>query len=439
MDKYRTSLIMIVRDEENNLPRCLQSVRGAVDELIVVDTGSRDRTKKLAHTFGARVFDYRWQDDFAAARNFARMQATGQWILRLDADEALAPEGRQALTKLTEPWAEQGILRAYFGHYVHFTDTTYSPGNAQLDYGQIALFPNHAHFRFRQANYDYLEYTGPPGQAMVQPAPDLVIYDFGTADLERRERRRVQNILINRQQLERDPDNDYLRFHLCRELHLLGEHQVTLREAYELLSRHLTSPRLHPHHVAMTAYYGAFAALRLLLLLDATQLAVTGLEVYPHHYGLWTVLAGVYLADRAGVTTARLRQLMPILKHEDPGSCLARAAPSEWGGIFLVGTIHAIRKEYDQALPFFLQTYRFFPGSSMHLTCALDCVVRTGLWATAQEMLSEALVHFPHLENRIQQLTQWAFACTHGPGPPPEAIRPLLAGIAQWREEWPPS
>src|SRR3990167_8500446 len=103
------SLVMIARDEEANLARCLESVRGVAAESGVADTGSRDRTPAIAATFGARVIAYPWDDDFAAARNFARAHATGRWILRLDADEALAPEARGAARGLVAPWQEGGL------------------------------------------------------------------------------------------------------------------------------------------------------------------------------------------------------------------------------------------------------------------------------------------------------------------------------------------
>lgn len=86
------SLCMIVRDEEQYLPACIASVKGLVDELIVVDTGSSDRTKEIARQAGAKVFDFSWQEDFAAARNFALTKATKEWVLVLDADEVLAAQ-----------------------------------------------------------------------------------------------------------------------------------------------------------------------------------------------------------------------------------------------------------------------------------------------------------------------------------------------------------
>ena len=88
----KLSACVIVKNEEKNLPQWLSSMAQLADEMIVVDTGSEDNTKSLAHQAGAKVFDFTWVDDFAAAKNFAIEQATGDWILFLDADEYFAPE-----------------------------------------------------------------------------------------------------------------------------------------------------------------------------------------------------------------------------------------------------------------------------------------------------------------------------------------------------------
>ena len=86
---------MIVRDEENNLPHCLESVQGLFDEIVVVDTGSTDRTIEIARSFGAKVFDFVWVDDFAAARNAALAHATGDYAFWLDADDVVDPPERR--------------------------------------------------------------------------------------------------------------------------------------------------------------------------------------------------------------------------------------------------------------------------------------------------------------------------------------------------------
>jgi glycosyltransferase involved in cell wall biosynthesis len=83
-----------VKDEEAQLPGCLQAAADLVDEVIVVDTGSADRTKEVAAGLGARVFDFPWCDSFAAARNESLRHATGDWIFWLDGDEYLDADKR---------------------------------------------------------------------------------------------------------------------------------------------------------------------------------------------------------------------------------------------------------------------------------------------------------------------------------------------------------
>ena len=87
----KLSLCMIVKNEAATLPKCLNSVQGVVDEMIILDTGSSDRTPHIAQEFGAKVYHFQWCDDFSAARNAALQYVTGDWILVLDADETLTP------------------------------------------------------------------------------------------------------------------------------------------------------------------------------------------------------------------------------------------------------------------------------------------------------------------------------------------------------------
>ena len=91
----RISLVMIVKNEEKNLPRCLKSVKGIVDEMIIVDTGSDDGTKKVAYDLGAKVYDFKWINDFSAARNFGLDKATSEFRIILDADEYIVSGNKE--------------------------------------------------------------------------------------------------------------------------------------------------------------------------------------------------------------------------------------------------------------------------------------------------------------------------------------------------------
>jgi tetratricopeptide (TPR) repeat protein len=96
------SLCMIVRDEAATLARALESAQGAVGEIVVVDTGSGDDTVAIAQSYGAKVFHFDWINDFAAARNESLRQATGDWVLVLDADEVLLPQAVGLLQNLDQ-------------------------------------------------------------------------------------------------------------------------------------------------------------------------------------------------------------------------------------------------------------------------------------------------------------------------------------------------
>jgi len=94
------SLCMIVKNEEYFLKSCLESIKDFVDEIIIVDTGSVDKTKEIAKTFTQLVYDFKWKDDFSLARNFSLQKATKDWILVLDADEKISERDFIRIKKL---------------------------------------------------------------------------------------------------------------------------------------------------------------------------------------------------------------------------------------------------------------------------------------------------------------------------------------------------
>ncbi len=95
----RISVCLITKNEEKFLGQCLASVHGLADQIVVVDTGSTDRTVEIAREHGAEVHQFAWCDDFSAARNFALEHATGDWVLMLDADEELIAEHRETIRR----------------------------------------------------------------------------------------------------------------------------------------------------------------------------------------------------------------------------------------------------------------------------------------------------------------------------------------------------
>ncbi len=120
------SLCMIVKNEEAVLARCLDSIRDIMDEIIIVDTGSSDRTKEIASKYTDRIYDFPWIDDFAAARNFAFSKASGDYIYSADADELIDEENREKFKILKDALLpEIDIVQMIYTNQLQY-NTTYN-------------------------------------------------------------------------------------------------------------------------------------------------------------------------------------------------------------------------------------------------------------------------------------------------------------------------
>lgn len=121
MRMITVSLCMIVKNEEKILARCLDSISDLVDEMIIIDTGSTDRTKEIAYRYTDKVYDFQWIHDFAAARNFAFSKATCDYIYSADADEVINEENRERFRALKESiLPEIEIVQMYYGNQLSF-------------------------------------------------------------------------------------------------------------------------------------------------------------------------------------------------------------------------------------------------------------------------------------------------------------------------------
>ncbi|MCM1251998.1 MAG: glycosyltransferase family 2 protein [Clostridium sp.] len=115
------SLCMIVKNEERLLARCLDSVSGLMDEIIIVDTGSTDKTKEIAARYTDKIYDFEWVQDFSAARNFAFSKANMEYIYSADADEVLDKENREAFLQLKKTLLpEIDIVQMYYANQLDF-------------------------------------------------------------------------------------------------------------------------------------------------------------------------------------------------------------------------------------------------------------------------------------------------------------------------------
>lgn len=160
------SLCMIVKNEEKLLARCLDSVADLMDEIIVVDTGSTDRTKEIAARYTDRIYDFEWVNDFAAARNFAFSKASMEYIYSADADEVLDEENREIFRRLKETLLpEVDIVQMYYAN--------------QLDFGTIYNFDRELRPKLFKRVRSFVWEEPIHEQVILEP----VIYDSNVAIL----------------------------------------------------------------------------------------------------------------------------------------------------------------------------------------------------------------------------------------------------------------
>lgn len=151
----KISLCMIVKNEEEVLHQCLNSVNDLVDEIIIVDTGSTDKTKEIASQFTEKIFDFEWVDDFSKARNFAFSKATMDYIFWMDADDVLLEEDQIKFQQLKDSLANKvdAVSMLYHIAFDEYDNPTFS-------FRRNRLVKRARNFQWYGAVHEYLQVGG---------------------------------------------------------------------------------------------------------------------------------------------------------------------------------------------------------------------------------------------------------------------------------------
>lgn len=166
------SLCMIVKNEEKVLQRCLDSVYGIVDEIVIVDTGSTDSTKEIALKYTDKVYDFEWTNSFAEARNFAQQHATGEWILVLDADEYVDGTNLQEMKQVLKQ-SNNGV-EAYDVNIYNFMGAY---GERVLQHCHTRIYRNLSYLRYDRSIHEQLINTN--GEYIQAKQGILTVYHTG--------------------------------------------------------------------------------------------------------------------------------------------------------------------------------------------------------------------------------------------------------------------
>jgi len=234
--RLSVSLTMIVRNEEANLSACLESVRDLFDEIIVVDTGSTDKTIEIARSFGAKVVSFDWVDDFAAARNVTIEHASGDYLFWLDADETLDKENRDRLRTLLA-----GLRRKEAIYIMRQSSDLGGPSGSALLVEQVRLFPSGPKARWTGRLHEQI-LPAYWGSAKIHWT-DVVITHNGFSDPKVVDRKTDRDLRIVLAEVEAEPDSVSARRNLSRFFASRGDGEAALEQIHACLS---LLPPQHP-------------------------------------------------------------------------------------------------------------------------------------------------------------------------------------------------
>ncbi len=281
--KQKLSVCMIVKNEERFLKECLQSVKKVADQIVVLDTGSTDNTVAIARQFGAEIYHYQWQDDFAAARNASIKYAKGDWILWLDADERLETDSVKQLQQLlkpeTKPVAYLVTIKNLLPDGKHF----------KLSTGH-RLFTNYKRLYFKGRVHEQLVYSLAQNKG-EERLSKITLLHLGYA-LTKEEQR--QKDLRNRQLLlkmvSEQPENAYAHYTLAQNYALSGDFEQALHHYFLALKKETFQPSLKRQLLNNISE----AYLKTNQLKKAEQFAQQSLQLSSNQVGAYYLLYQIY-------------------------------------------------------------------------------------------------------------------------------------------------
>lgn len=289
------SAALIVKNEERFLEPCLLSLKEIVDEVVIVDTGSSDRTKEIAREYNARLYDFKWINDFAAARNHALELAHGKWILYIDADERVRPYAPAKLrAQLSDP--------SYVAYYVLL-----HPRPGFTPYRELRIFRNDPRIRFRGRIHENIW----PGIDHYRSSKDGVI---GRSDLVfdhegyegDQHHKHLRNLPLLRKALREDPGKVFSWCHLANIYLALGKERLAKKAWIFSLELVRKKRRLHPEdslpYVGLIQWGSSQGR-------DLEALLAEAMSRFPHN------LQFHWLRGKALMKAERFEEAIPLFEH----------------------------------------------------------------------------------------------------------------------------
>lgn len=380
--KSRPSLgvIMIVKNEEKNLGNILSDLSGIADELVIVDTGSTDRTVEIAESFGAKLGHFTWCDDFSAARNASIELATADYLFWLDADDRIYEDARLKLRSL------KNVLNPAKDRFYHLEIHNIAIDRTEDSVAkQLRIFPNIEKARFEGKVHEQIQSTLIRLGLSGEYAP-ITIHHMGYPDEENTLNKGRRNLAIQLKELENGKDTAYLHLTIGMSYYCLREYEKCLEYVRQARQRSISSEETRDLHK-----YSFNLALECFLNLgrldDAIQEARDGVSSFPKsgvlHYNLGVLLLKAERYDEA-VAVLQAASRMGIEFDSSPTLPNILTSLPQYLGMAL----EKIGRK-DEAIPAYRESIRQNPDWVPSLKLLGRALVSAG-------EIDEALVHLEH-------------------------------------------
>jgi glycosyltransferase involved in cell wall biosynthesis len=386
------SLCMIVKDEEKNLPECLESVKDVVDEIIVVDTGSIDRTANIAQSFGAQVYHFKWCDDFAAARNESLRHATGDYILWLDADDRIEKSEAKRLEEL-----KKRLPKAKDRAYALELQSPRGGTVEDVSY-QTRIFPNLPGVCFEGIIHEQVGFSLQRLGIPFECVPIKVTH-YGYSDYKQLPEKAARNLSLLLRQSEKNPSDYVNQFHLAETYGVLGNKSKALEHFKKVIYE--TNCRDENPYILLAAYLELAKIYRgMCLYTTAQQILNEASQLYPDSSLVKFYLGELYfymnnyedaLKELSHVKEDELdlfvipipKKAIGYLLHCYKAKCYQLLGDQERSSQ-LLDNLERVREEYEKAL-------QYNPDA---VECLFDLgtiYLRSGMLNKAQELLEKTL------------------------------------------------
>ncbi len=362
------SLCMIVKNEEKNIVLCLQSIEDLVDEIVLIDTGSEDKTIQKAKKFGVKTYNFPWQNNFSAARNYALRKTKGQWILVLDADERLEKVSPYLLRQTLSKAKEEGFYVAVYNYQGKNQGYTRSYS--------LRLFRNHPLYRYTGKIHEQIlpsiKKNNP--QALIGWS-QLIIHHDGylkeAVTLKDKAERNLEILLNESQDVKNTP---FYNLNLAMEYLRLGqllEAETKLREGWETVNIH--DSYAHCLLLKLIACLHAERKDR-----EALVYCHQGLEHYPDFADIYYYY-GICLMKTGDSEEAKRILLRGLLQGESPKKYISQSGCGSYLNLCALAQIEEERSSFETASAYYLQALRLQPNHLPYLKRLIKVLLKSDL------------------------------------------------------------